>query len=195
MAMFCDSKGIVRALYRSATGGIHRDIFLVTSLDHGRSFDGRKLHTWDLNACPMSSMAFSEGSGMVAGAWETGGQVYFENLIQPNGVPLSAPGEGKGRKHPRIAIASNGEMLMAWTEGTGWQRGGSLAWQVFGLNGQPIGDMPMQPGVPVWSLAAVVAKAERVRDLVLNSRWLLCLASAVVPALAPFVSFAPPRLS
>ena len=158
MAMFGDSKGIVRALYRSATENIHRDIFLLTSLDHGRSFDGRKLHTWDINACPMSSMAFAEGAGMVTGAWETGGQVYFETLSQPNGLPLSAPGEGKGRKHPRIAIAPNGEMLMVWTEGTGWQRGGSLAWQGFGRNGKPVGDIRVQPGVPVWGFAAVAAK-------------------------------------
>jgi hypothetical protein len=158
MTMFGDSKGVVRALYRSATENIHRDIFLLTSLDHGRSFNGRKLHTWEINACPMSSMAFAEGDGMVAGAWETGGQVYFENLSQPNGVPLSAPGGGKDRKHPRIAIAPNGEMLMVWTQGTGWQRGGSLAWQVFGRNGKPVGDMRIQPGVPVWSFAAVAAK-------------------------------------
>jgi hypothetical protein len=158
MAMFGDSKGIVRALYRSATENIHRDIFLLTSLDRGRSFVGRKLHTWDINACPMSSMSFAEGPGMVVGAWETGGQVYFENLSQPNGLPLSAPGEGKGRKHPRIAIARNGEMLMAWTEGTGWQRGGSLARQVFDRDGKPIGDMRVERGVPVWSFAAVAAK-------------------------------------
>jgi hypothetical protein len=158
MAMFGDSKGIIRALYRSATEGIHRDIFLLTSLDHGHSFDGRKLHTWDINACPMSSMSFAEGAGMVAGAWETAGQVYFENLNQPNSTPLSVPGEGKGRKHPHIAIAPNGEMLMVWTEGTGWQRGGSLAWQLFGRNGKPTGDMRVQPGLPVWSFAAVAAK-------------------------------------
>ena len=160
MSMFGDSKGVVRALYRSATENIHRDIFLLTSLDHGRSFDGRKLYTWDINACPMSSMSFAEGAGMVAGAWETGGQVYFENLSQPNGIPLSAPAEGKGRRHPRIAIAPNGEMLMVWTEGTGWQRGGSLAWQVFGRNAKSVGDIRVQPGVAVWRFDAVAAKPD-----------------------------------
>jgi hypothetical protein len=158
MTMFGDSKGIVRALYRSATENIHRDIFLLTSVDHGRGFDGRKLHTWEINACPMSSMAFAEGAGTVAGAWETGGQVYLQNLTQPNSALVNAPGEGKGRKHPRIAIAPNGEVLMVWTEGTGWQRGGSLAWQMFGRDGKAAGEMRVQPGVPVWSFAAVVAK-------------------------------------
>jgi hypothetical protein len=106
----------------------------------------------------MSSMGFSEGSGTVVRTWETGGQVYFQDLTKPNATPTSAPGEGKGRKHPRIAIGSHGETLLAWTEGTGWQRGGSLAWQVLGRNGKPIGEMRTQAGVPVWSFAAVIPK-------------------------------------
>src|SRR5690242_1524798 len=75
MSMFVDSKGTVRVLYRSATENVHRDIYLLTSQDRGRSFQGRKLHTWDINACPMTSMDFSEIAGKVEGAWETGGQV------------------------------------------------------------------------------------------------------------------------
>jgi hypothetical protein len=160
MALFADSKGTVDALYRSATEDIHRDIFLLTSVDRGRTFTGRKLHTWEINACPMSSMAFSEGAGTVAGAWETGGQVYFENLTRANATPVSAPGDGKGRKHPRLAIASNGEMVMVWTEGTGWQRGGSLAWQVFAPNGKALDEMHTQAGVPAWSFGAVAAKRD-----------------------------------
>ena len=160
MALFADSKGTVRALYRSATEDVHRDIYLLISPDLGRSFTGRKLHAWNINACPMSSMAFSEGAGTVAGAWETGGQVYFENVTKPDAIPVSAPGEGKGRKHPRVAIAPSGELLMAWTEGTGWQRGGSLAWQLFDVSGKPIGEMHTQTGVPAWSFGAVVAKPD-----------------------------------
>lgn len=160
MAMFADSKGTVRALYRSATEDIHRDIFRLTSLDRGRSFNGGKLHTWEINACPMSSMSFAEGAGTVAGAWEAGGQVYFENLTKTNAVPVSAPGEGKSRKHPRLAIAPNRDILMVWTEGTGWQRGGSLAWQLFEPNGKSLGEMHSQAGVPTWSFVAVAAKPD-----------------------------------
>ncbi len=158
MAMFAGSKGVVRALYRSATEGIHRDIFLLTSLDRGKIFGGRKLHTWEINACPMSSMAFGEGGGTVFGAWETAGQVYFENLTKATASPVSAPGQGKGRKHPRLAIAPNGEMLMVWTEGTGWQRGGSVAWQLFDANGTAVGEGHTQAGSPAWSFAAAAAK-------------------------------------
>src|SRR5437763_1771887 len=67
-----------------------------------------------------------------------------------------APGEGKGRKHPRLAIAANGETLMTWTEGTGWARGGSLAWQVFDARGTPVGGKHLESGLPAWSFGTAV---------------------------------------
>jgi hypothetical protein len=158
IAIYADSKGTVRVLYRSATENVYRDIYVLTSHDYAESFDGRKLHPWEINACPMSSMAFSEADGKIEGAWETGGQVYFENLEDVNAAPVSAPGENKGHKHPRIAISPNGDTLMVWTEGTGWARGGSLAWQLYGASGKLIGDKGTTAGVPTWSFGAVVAK-------------------------------------
>jgi hypothetical protein len=158
MAMLADTKGVIWALFRSATENVHRDVYQLRSTDHGRTFDGRKLHTWDINACPMSGMGFAEGAGGVVGTWETGGQVYFEELTKANAAPVSAPGEGKDRKHPRVAIAPDGNILMVWTEGTGWQRGGSLAWQEFDDKGKPGIEHGTAPGVPTWSFGAVVAK-------------------------------------
>jgi hypothetical protein len=162
LALFADSKGLVRGLYRSATENVHRDIWLLTSPDGGRSFAGRKLHTWDINACPMSSMAFSEGAVEVFGAWETGGQVYFQQLTKTDSAPVSAPGGGGGRKHPRIAVGQHGDVLMIWTEGTGWQKGGSLAWQLYAANGEARGERGGvavgSSGLPVWSFGAVVAR-------------------------------------
>ncbi|MBV9038109.1 MAG: hypothetical protein JO182_26715 [Acidobacteriaceae bacterium] len=158
MAMNVDSKGAVRILYRSATDNVHRDIYLLTSGDHAHSFEGRKLHPWEINACPMSSMAFSEAAGQIEGAWETGGQVYFENLTKANAAPVSAPGESKGHKHPRLASGSDATTLMTWTEGTGWARGGSLAWQLYDGTGNSIGQKGTVVGVPTWSFGAVLAK-------------------------------------
>ena len=158
MAMDVDSMGVVRILYRSATDNVHRDIYLLTSHDGAQSFEGRKLHPWEINACPMTSMAFSEIAGRIEGAWETGGQVYFENLTETSASPVSAPGESKGHKHPRLANVSDGTTLLVWTEGTGWARGGSLAWQLYDGAGNPIGQKGSAPGVPTWSFGAVVAK-------------------------------------
>jgi hypothetical protein len=160
MAMFWDSKGTLRELYRSATGNIHRDIYMLTSQDHGSSFNGRKLDTWEINACPMTSMSFAEGRGKVEAAWETAGQVFFENLSVPQATPVSAPGESKGHKHPRIAISPNGSTLMAWTEGTSFTRGGSLEWQLYDANGKAVGEKASTAGLPAFSFGAVVAKAD-----------------------------------
>ena len=71
LAIQADAQGTVRILYRSATENVHRDIYLLTSEDHARSFAARKLHEWNINACPMSSMAFTEADGRVEGAWES----------------------------------------------------------------------------------------------------------------------------
>jgi hypothetical protein len=43
---FSDRKGAVYLLYRSANAGVNRDIYLLTSNDHGKSFQGTLLHKW-----------------------------------------------------------------------------------------------------------------------------------------------------
>jgi hypothetical protein len=47
---------------------------------------------------------------------------------------------------------------MVWTEGTGWKRGGSLAWQLYDAGGKAVGEKHVTAGVPAWSFGAVVAK-------------------------------------
>ncbi|MEO8663834.1 MAG: hypothetical protein ABI693_35595, partial [Bryobacteraceae bacterium] len=160
MKLFADRKGGLHALYRSATESVHRDIYLLNSSDHGRSFQGSLLHKWEINACPMSSMDFAEASGKLVAAWETGGQAYWTAINGKTGEPVAAPGEGKGRKHPRIAVNQRGEVLLAWTEGTGWQKGGGLAWQLYDPAGQPVGETRREPGIPAWSFPAVAARPD-----------------------------------
>src|SRR5262249_45884562 len=43
---FADSKGSVYLLYRSANAGVNRDMYLLTSTDKGKSFQGTLLHKW-----------------------------------------------------------------------------------------------------------------------------------------------------
>jgi hypothetical protein len=133
--------GTLLALYRSATENVHRDIYLLASNNNGKSFQGSLIHRWEINACPMSSMSFTESAGNTLATWETGDQV-FHGKVSGTAVPniIAAPGDAKGRKHSRLAVNSRGETLLVWTEGTGWQRGGSLAWQIFDSNGKPSGD-------------------------------------------------------
>lgn len=159
LKVFAGRQGGITMLYRSATESVHRDIYLLRSTDHGKTFQGRQLHKWDINACPMSSMDIAENDRETACAWETGGQIYWLRLPRTGSIaaaPTAAPGQGMGRKHPRIALAPSGEMLLVWTEGTGWQKGGSLAWQLFDREGAPIGVKNQLAGIPVWSFAAAV---------------------------------------
>jgi hypothetical protein len=163
MKVFATRKGSIHALYRSATEAVHRDTYLITSKDHGKNFEGGLLHKWEINACPMSSMDFAENSTTLIGAWETGGQVYWARIVgvRPEVIePIAAPGNGKGRKHPRVAINERGELLFVWTEGTGWQRGGSLAWQMYDRSGQPTPEKGLVAGVPTWSFAAPAVNAD-----------------------------------
>ena len=51
-----------------------------------------------------------------------------ENKSMKTAAPMGAPGQSGNRKHPVITSNTKGEMILVWTEGTGWKRGGSLAW-------------------------------------------------------------------
>ena len=160
--LFAGSNGVLYGLYRSATGGVHRDIYLLRSADAGNTFSVELLHPWNINACPMSSMAFGEAAGEVFGAWETQEQVYFA-LISRGAVAarqtiVAPPGVNPKRKYPALAANRRGEVLLAWVEGAGWQRGGTLGWQIFDRSGRPVASNTTRTNVPVWSFPAVITQ-------------------------------------
>jgi hypothetical protein len=160
---FADRTGNVYVLYRSALQRLQRDTYLLLSTDKGVNFHGDDLHPWKIEACPMSSFAFAEGPAEVLAAWETNGQVYFARIDPATGKrtePVVAPGDARDRKHPVVASNKQGQILLAWTEGMGWERGGSVAWQVFEKDGRPTGEKGRAAGVPVWSLVAAFARAD-----------------------------------
>jgi hypothetical protein len=161
LKMFADSRGDVYGLYRSARENVHRDIYLLRSSDAGHKFSVALLHPWSINACPMSSMAFLETGAGVLGAWETQAQVYLapisRGVDQAKRVIVAPPGENPKRKYPALARNRRGETLLAWVEGSGWQRGGTLGWQIFDLSGQPTLACRTQRTVPVWSFPAAFA--------------------------------------
>jgi hypothetical protein len=163
MRAFADSKGTLYVLYRAAKDEVHRDMYLLTSADQGGRFEGDRLHNWETKNCPMSSAAFCEKGGSVCAAWETKGQVYFSRIDQATGKrssPIAAPGESNKRKHPVVAGNARGETILVWTEGMGWEKGGSLAWQVFDKSGKPTADKGRAEGVPTWSLVAVFTRSD-----------------------------------
>jgi hypothetical protein len=159
--------GALHVLYRAAEGNTRRDTVLLSSRDGGKTFRSVRLEPWPINVCPMSAFSLepSPGGGMV-GAWETQGQVSFGPIAAfaargavPGGGVMGAPGAGANRKYPIAVPDAAGNILFAWVEGAGWQRGGSLAYQVFDIPGRPTNIAGrVANGVPVWSLVAAVAR-------------------------------------
>jgi hypothetical protein len=156
------SAGDLHALYRSATSGTGRDVYALRSPDGGRTFQSRRLHPWEIGACPMTTMAIA-GRETLFHAWETDGQVYFtavDRSERPITPAMTAPKDEARRKHPRLAVNRDRSILLVWTEGTAWARGGSIAWQVFDATGSPTSVRGSRPGLPVWGFAAAVARPD-----------------------------------
>jgi hypothetical protein len=107
----------------------------------------------------MSSASLTEGDAGVLAAWETKQEVYFARVETESSsvsAPVTPPGRGE-RKHPAVAGNARGETILVWTEGTGWQKGGALAWQVFDRAGRPTEVKGrVEGGIPTWGLATVV---------------------------------------
>ncbi|HZF41371.1 MAG TPA: hypothetical protein VE715_21285 [Blastocatellia bacterium] len=160
MRAFVDPRGALHLLYRTATDMTERGMFLLTSTDKGKSFRGTRLDNWRLAACPMSSVTAASDHKQTLAAWENDGQVYFAAIDSSSPKPVAAPAPTGKRKHPAIATNARGATILVWTEGTGWKKGGSLAWQVFDKNGNPVGEMGAAQGVPVWGLATAVAETD-----------------------------------
>jgi hypothetical protein len=141
---------------------VNRDEILLVSRDRGESFKVLESDRWVVASCPMSSATITESKAGILAAWETAAQVHCA-IIDPKALTarkrLTPEGMTK-RKHPVAVGNDRGEVLLAWTEGTGWQKGGSVAWQVFDAAGQPTSEKGRTNGVPAWSLASAYAKAD-----------------------------------
>jgi hypothetical protein len=137
-------------------------MYVIKSDDLGKSFTGTRLDNWKIDTCPMSSEAIAQGQNGVFGAWDNDGQIYFSRIratIPGAEDVVAVPGKGGDRQHPALAFNKNGEMILVWTEGTGWNRGGALAWQVYDKAGNPTASAGRRPGaIPVWGLPAVIAE-------------------------------------
>jgi hypothetical protein len=161
MRAFADSKGILYILYRAAGDRIHRDTMLLVSRDRGKTFTEKRMGRWDVNTCPMSTYSLSEGKDGVLAAWETRGQVYT-TTIHPADLTFSKPipASGASQKHPFLVSNARGQSLLVWAEGTGWQQGGTLAWQVMDQTGAIRARGRKENRIPVWGLATAYARPD-----------------------------------
>ncbi len=160
MKAFADSEGNVFAMYRAATELVNRDETLLVSRNRGASFEVAYTHGWKLAACPMSSAFLSETKSGVLAAAETHGGVYFIRLDSKTGrVTTPVSPELKG-KHPVIVGNQAGEVLLVWTVGTSWGKGGEAAWQLYDAAGQPALEKGRAEGVPAWSFASAYTRPD-----------------------------------
>lgn len=161
MKAFADERGNVYLLYRAARDQAGRDMTLLASQDRGASFILATLDPWRATVCPMSSCWLTSGRDVTLAAWETQGQVRFSRVASGAGSKetVSPAGEGK-RKHPVVLENARGETLFAWTENTGWEKGGSLAWQLFDEAGKPAGEIHQGEAVPKWGLVSAIANPD-----------------------------------
>lgn len=162
MAALASPQGELFVMYRTAREVVHRDMNLLVSNDRGASFRSIDLQPWEIGGCPMSTSSLTAVKGRVLAAWETRKQVYFAGVTQAGSFPIAAvpaPGDGKDRKHPAIAANVAGEVLMGWTDGTGWKRGGTLNWALF-KDGSVVASAEDAAAVPVWGSPAAVASGK-----------------------------------
>lgn len=152
-----DSKGRVFVVYRGAKDVVHRGTQLLEPVADGIGFHRRLLQDWTSGACPMSLPALVGRSTGMQFAWETGGRIFGQEGDAPEPT-LLVP--GPGARHPSMASNSNGETLLVWTEGTGWNRGGSLGWRLFDPKGKPTSSGGTRDDLAVWSYPAVAARPD-----------------------------------
>lgn len=162
MRALADSQGAVYILFRAATDMMERGETLLVSRTPGADFEVAYSHPWKAMTCPMSSATLTESKSGVLAAWETGDNVFFAS-VDPKTMQVSRPASplaGLKRKHPVAVANAKSETLFVWTEGTGWAKGGSVAWQLFDPEGNAVGEKGRAPGVPVWSLPTALARPD-----------------------------------
>jgi hypothetical protein len=107
----------------------------------------------------MSSASLAQGKGDVLAAWETAEKIRFA-IVNARTLAMSAaispPGETP-RKHPVIVANEQGEILLTWTEGTGWGKGGAVVWQLYTKEGKLASEQGHAEGLPAWSFATAYA--------------------------------------
>ncbi len=160
MGAITDRYGNLYLAFRSARQLVHRDMYLLVSNDGAETFSPLALQPWNIAACPMSTVSLAESTAGIIAAWETQKQVFFADVDRQTGSlgrPVPAPGPAASRKYPSIAVNSRGQTLLAWTEGTGWKKGGSVAWQVFDRAHRPIAGRANAAQIPAWSFPTAVA--------------------------------------
>ena len=145
--------GKLFALYRGASQQINRGMFLLETDSRMQRENDRQIAPMRSGVCVMSTSDLAAAPHGLLAAWETNEQVFWSHVDanHPDQLEIKpVPGPGGKRKHPAVTCDDRGNVLVAWAEGTGWNRGGSVAWQLYEPEGNPTTSGKVD-NLPVWS--------------------------------------------
>ena len=141
---------------------IHRDMYVLGSSDGGATFAGWIVQPWGIDACPMTSLSPIDAGARTLAAWRPPARCSTARSIAPRAGSAGSwrpPGSRSAANIRASRRRPPGPLLMVWTEKTGWERGGTVAWQFFDGTA-PAGAAGSAPELPVWSFAAAVARPD-----------------------------------
>lgn len=159
---FLDPAGHLSVLYRAAGNSSGRPMVLLENSETRGPTRTVLSDPWPIEGCPMSTSTLVAGSHRVLAAWETEAHIRFASVASGSATTPSittVSGDTPAR-HPALAVNAKGEILCVWAEGTGWQRGGGVAWRTLSASGAPTGPIQRRDGLPVWSFPAAYARPD-----------------------------------
>ncbi len=151
---FTDAKGELYTLYRGAQKVVNRDMTLLIGHEPGKARES-VVGPWKIGQCVMSSAAFTQTLKGVLGAWEAQSNIFVGPLDGKSDAHKIA--RHARQRHPSIAVNKAGDTLVAWSENTGWKKGGRLAWQILTQKPTDTATHGGKAGMPVWSFTAAYA--------------------------------------
>ena len=109
---YADAAGNVYVMFRSADQVVNRDIWLLSSTDHGRTFSGSNISHWNIGACVMSSESFATAPNGSSGGvgvgeadllrcWCSRAPAGFPRRLPRPGVPAQPQVSGACEQRPR----------------------------------------------------------------------------------------------
>lgn len=148
LKIFADNDTVVVA-FRRATNMTERGTVLLLSTDQGKNFVAKPIDQMQSGKCIMSSFSIVKTAKLSAIGLENNGEIR----VLRDGQPMRTIGNGK---YPALAVNHAGEMLVARAVGTGWNKGGAVAWEIFSPDGKA-GEKGDAKNLPTWSFPAAVA--------------------------------------
>jgi hypothetical protein len=152
--------GKIFALYRGAAEEVNRGMYRIIALSDLSNPQVTEIAPMKIGICVMSTAALSPTPKRMLAAWETEDEVFWSmwDPTHPADAPVYRPANPSRatRKHPAIAASASGQVLLTWAEGTGWNKGGKVGWQLFDPDGKAVERGKLE-GLPVWGSPAVFA--------------------------------------